>query len=366
MLDHRARLAKALADEEERQARMDDPEYRKLASADRTEAAQGSNQNAFAAALAKSAAQIGTLGGKTADSSAVDDLAQGLDKSSRNYYADLAGQEQQTDLRRERSMKAKQLLAERQSQLEAAGASAAAAAEEKGYRRKRDAEALADRQAGRADAMAERRLRREEMGEHRDRTYGLKTDEKLDRDTHQHSEVLARSGIPSAVTQLERVHELLPEKGDAPGYGRVAGALPDFMVSQEGEDLRQGVQTLFNIELKDRSGAAVTDQELARLRKEFGQGTWKSEDQLRTGIAQYEARLKEVIRNINAGADPNAISEYSRRGGRNFGEFKGRGFPKKDEGAEGGTAIAAPDQKALDDMTDAELEAYISSGGGSK
>jgi hypothetical protein len=150
-----------------------------------------------------------------------------------------------------------------------------------------------------------------------------KQSELMDKKTTAYSEVLQKTNIPSAVATIENVERLLPKTGDIPGYGRVAGMLPDFAVSKEGEDLRQAVSSLFNIELKDRSGAAVTDQELNRLRKEFGEGSWKSDDQLRKGIEQYKNRLREVIRNIEAGFDPQAKQVYQERGGRDFGKAIG-------------------------------------------
>ena len=150
-----------------------------------------------------------------------------------------------------------------------------------------------------------------------------KAAELRDKKTTAYSEVLQKTNIPSAVATIENVERLIPKTGDIPGYGRVAGMLPDALVSKEGEDIRQAVSSLFNIELKDRSGAAVTDQELNRLRKEFGEGSWKSDDQLRKGIEQYKKRLREVIRNIEAGFDPEAKAEYQSRGGRDFGSALG-------------------------------------------
>lgn len=151
-----------------------------------------------------------------------------------------------------------------------------------------------------------------------------KSEEQMDKRVNKYMDTLQKTGVPAAVSSVENVERLLPKTGDIPGYGRVSGMMPDLLVSQEGEDLRQAVSTLFNIELKDRSGAAVTDQELQRLRKEFGEGSWKSDDQLRKGITQYKSRLKEVIRNIEAGFDPDARTVYQERGGRNFSDALGK------------------------------------------
>jgi hypothetical protein len=137
---------------------------------------------------------------------------------------------------------------------------------------------------------------------------------------------LEKSGIPNAVATGDRVLSLLPERGqNIPGFGGIGGHTPDWLPGflggpgQEGRDLRQAAAQLFNIELRNRSGAAVTDPELARLKNEFGQGRFATEEALRTGINQYLERLKEVSRNIDAGVDPGIREEYVNRGGRDIG-----------------------------------------------
>jgi|LakMenE01Jun11ns_1017448.scaffolds.fasta_scaffold9953494_2 hypothetical protein len=145
-----------------------------------------------------------------------------------------------------------------------------------------------------------------------------KKEARFEGDVNKLSNTYDKSGVPSAAAVIQNVDALVPKDGDIPGYGRVAGMLPDFAVSQKGEDVRQAISQMFNIELKDRSGAAVTDQELNRLKREFGEGSWKSDDQLRKGIAQYKARLQQVIKNIEAGFKPEIIQEYRNRQGVDF------------------------------------------------
>jgi hypothetical protein len=111
----------------------------------------------------------------------------------------------------------------------------------------------------------------------------------------------------------------LPDQGkNIPGYGTMAGMLPTWAVSSEGKSLRQKMAKLFNVELKDRSGAAVIDSELERLKGEFGSGRWNDEQQLREGVTNYVRRLKEIANNVVSGSDPEAVEEYQRRGGRNM------------------------------------------------
>lgn len=170
-------------------------------------------------------------------------------------------------------------------------------------------------------------IRRQQIQSEKER----KRQEKLDKDATKYSEMLEKTNIPDMVTAIEDVDRLLPKEGDIPGYGEFEGAIPDFFAGDKARELRGAVQTLFNIELKDRSGAAVTDQELERLRKEFGEGSWKTEKQLRDGIERYKNRLKEVARNIQAGTKPEVIDLYKERGGKDLTPFiSGQGaFPRK-------------------------------------
>jgi hypothetical protein len=350
--DPREKLRKYLLEQKQRRERMDDPEYRQSVSEDIVGSHDAGARGALAAGLMSSAAQIGSLGGKVTDSSSVGQMADRMAKQRGVFDERMLGEQDAREKRFGVDAKVYEHLAERrdkQDDKETARQDRKDAADERAKDRKETADARA------ADA----KLRRDEMGARRDDALVEKKDARKDKETHTYSETLARSGVPAAVSQLEHVYTMLPAEGDAAGYGRVAGMLPDALVSQKGEDLRQGVQTLFNIELKDRSGAAVTDQELNRLKREFGEGTWKTADQLRKGLASYQRRLKEVSRNINAGVDPSTTKEYVTRGGRDFNSKWGR--EEKDAKASD-TAIAAPETPAAktpEDMNDAELDAEL-------
>ncbi len=172
----------------------------------------------------------------------------------------------------------------------------------------------------------------------------LKKSEKLDQKTHQYSQDLNKSGLPEAFNQLERVYSKVPPAGDAPGYGVVAGALPNWAVSQEGKDARQEVAALFNVELKNRNGSRITDPELDRLKQEFGQGTWQNADQLRKGLQQYESRLRQLHQNVTGGTSPEVMQNYVANGGRDFSQFGGRPNgvePQADGTAQAGTGKTA-------------------------
>ena len=138
-----------------------------------------------------------------------------------------------------------------------------------------------------------------------------------DKQVNAYSKQLENTGIPSAIATGQRVLSLLPERGEnIPGYGPLEKYKPNILAGDAGRTMRQAVGQLFNIELKTRSGVAVTDPELERLKVEFGQGHFATEEALRQGIQQYLQRVQEIARNVEAGYEPGIRGEYVNRGGR--------------------------------------------------
>lgn len=87
--------------------------------------------------------------------------------------------------------------------------------------------------------------------------------------------------------------------------------LPDFALNKEVTDARQAIEKVFNITLKDRSGAAVTNQELARLKSEFGAGVFKKPEQLKTAIDRARQIVDTHYRGIAAGFGPDTLGAYN-------------------------------------------------------
>lgn len=139
-----------------------------------------------------------------------------------------------------------------------------------------------------------------------------------------YSKQLQATGIPGAISTAQEILSQLPEKGqDIPGFGPAEQYLPNFMVSDQGRSLRQAVGQLFNIELKTRSGVAVTDPELQRLKVEFGQGHFATEESLRNGVRQFLARMSQIARNVDAGVAGNIKQQYLDEGGQDIpGSFE--------------------------------------------
>ena len=83
---------------------------------------------------------------------------------------------------------------------------------------------------------------------------------------------------------------------------------------------RQAFEKLFNITLKDRSGAAVTNQELERLKKEYARGLWKTPEQIQKGLDQARSVITAHYLGIAAGFGKEALGQYN----QNLQEVGGR------------------------------------------
>lgn len=147
-----------------------------------------------------------------------------------------------------------------------------------------------------------------------------KENDKIEKQIDNYSKRLEKTGITKAAQTLQEIDSMLQggldnTKGDIPGYGLAAGALPGVALSDKGQKLRQAVQRLANIELKDRSGAAVTDAEFQRFKEEFGTGTLKTEQQLLNGLRQYRNVLARVSKELEAATPRKALEEYESREG---------------------------------------------------
>lgn len=140
---------------------------------------------------------------------------------------------------------------------------------------------------------------------------------KVQNQAMQFGNAMEKSGIPQAQAALDTIDSILSKypEGKVPGYGRAEGLLPDFLTSQDGQQLRQAVATLANVQLKQRSGAAVTDQEMRRFKQELGTGTAVPEDRLRQGIQQMRNLIEANKRNYAASAPQDVIDQYEANGG---------------------------------------------------
>lgn len=158
-------------------------------------------------------------------------------------------------------------------------------------------------------------------------------------------DVLAEAGIPNIdslkvkdgkVTGIDDKAVDLPGVS-IPGLGRVV------IGNDKAQTLSSAMSRVFNTELKDRSGAAVTDTELNRLREEFGQGEFNTESQMISALQRYKIAAAKALRNAEARYEKAVVEEYKQRGGTTSDSFA----PKNAAPAADDAAFEAKMEKAL-------------------
>lgn len=111
-----------------------------------------------------------------------------------------------------------------------------------------------------------------------------------------------------------------------PGIGRVSA------YDTDARKLRDAASGIFNVELRNRSGAAVTDSELSRLRQEFSDGKFNTESELIDAVKRYKARAQKVLQQQESGFSPDAVKTYKERNDTN--EVLTTGNDKKEESSQ--------------------------------
>ena len=94
-----------------------------------------------------------------------------------------------------------------------------------------------------------------------------------------------------------------------PGVGRVS------FYSKEARALDNVGAKLFNLQIKDRSGATVTSNEMERIKNEWSSGSFNTEEEKMAALQRYKTAMHNTMRNIEAGFNQDVISTYKDRGG---------------------------------------------------
>lgn len=135
------------------------------------------------------------------------------------------------------------------------------------------------------------------------------------------SGALDKAGLPESDAVIGSVEDVLAKNPNVAKYIAGPGSLiPDMAANKEVTDARQAFQKLFNITLKNRSGAAVTVPEFERLKAEFANGVWKKPEQLIEGVRQARNIINKHYASIAAGFGPDALKAYN----ENVREMGGR------------------------------------------
>ena len=136
--------------------------------------------------------------------------------------------------------------------------------------------------------------------------------------------------VDQALFDIEnKVAELLRKKKSLPGIGVIKGRTYDILTSPDGIELRSLISTYVNLGLKERSGAAVTPNELKRFQQELAGAQTTADinvflDVLQRNRQNIEKQKKQTFA-LYRDSD---VEEYQKRGGISF---KKSPFPKLKE-----------------------------------
>jgi len=97
-----------------------------------------------------------------------------------------------------------------------------------------------------------------------------------------------------------------------PGLGRVS------IYSGDARDLAATAKKIFNVTLKDRSGATVTNTELENLKQEFSEGKFNTEPELVKGLQRYKRAVNKELNKRAAAFRPEVLDTYKERSGLDF------------------------------------------------
>jgi len=120
--------------------------------------------------------------------------------------------------------------------------------------------------------------------------------------------------------------QLVTKQVDLPGVsvpllGRVTAH------DTKARSLNSLIQKVFNVELKDRSGAAVTTPEMNRIKTEFAAGKFNTEEEMIGALKLYRSLALQAMQNAEAGFRPEIRSEYQARGGKLSGNYAPKSDP---------------------------------------
>lgn len=142
--------------------------------------------------------------------------------------------------------------------------------------------------------------------------FGMKADQGLQKQVQQLGGALEKANLPEADAVLGSVEDALKKTPKLAEYlSGPKSMLPDMVVGNEIATGRQAFQKLFNITLKNRSGSAVTNQELDRLKQEFATGAFKTDKQLQSAVDQARNIINKHYASVSSGFGKDALDAYN-------------------------------------------------------
>ncbi len=127
--------------------------------------------------------------------------------------------------------------------------------------------------------------------------------------------------------------------------------------SSDAKMLNSKFAPIFNQRIQDRSGAAVSDSEMERIKEEFAAGLYNTEEEMIAAAAAYKKAAINALQRREAGFTDEAKGVYKDRGGSNLEDFKNQKVQASDKnlvgGSSSGTAMgsSSPQTRVKDGIT---------------
>lgn len=172
------------------------------------------------------------------------------------------------------------------------------------------AQAHADSEANRKLQFTALEQNRRSLDEDRDAKRNLQEQQQLEGKVQKHAIEMQNANLPELVNTYNELQDVFSSGGDVAGIGLVDSHVPGMMLSPEGVRNRTNLQQLANALLKQRSGAAVSDQEYRRFLLELSAGAMPTEKAIKTHLGKMGTDAQTVIGQLEAGLPSAALEEY--------------------------------------------------------
>lgn len=142
--------------------------------------------------------------------------------------------------------------------------------------------------------------------------FTMKADKDLQGGVQKLGTALEKAKLPQADAVLADVEKALEKSPEVAQF--ISGPkslLPDLAVSDDVKFARQAFKKLFNITLQDRSGAAVTNQELERLKQEFASGAFKTDRQIKEAVEKARGIINTHYAGVAGAFGPDVLNAYN-------------------------------------------------------
>lgn len=288
--------------QQERQARMDSPEYEASMGASRVADFDAGLNQQQAAGYAKAFSQLGTLRGKSADTSAVSDMANAVNRQQAQMRADMAADDDALDRRTGLKMKTLQYLQDRADQENRAAAEQQASAQSFGLKKQ-----LQDQQQAFTAAQQRRAFEQQKEMEGLKSSNDLKlagvksSAEKAVKDPNK--EQFDAAAYAMRMKQADDVLENLSEEG----YNRTSWVegvksklLPESIQSDKQKRQNQAERNFLTAILRRQSGASISPTEFATGEQQYFPRAGDTAEVL----AQKKQNRMQDIESMKAGAGP--------------------------------------------------------------